>query len=389
MGLLTLTPLEQVILALSLAFFITSRYIPYVIKIDHKINLTDNPGKRKVHHAAIPTLGGIGIFGGFGFGFLLAINGQFSGAAYFIAATMILFFIGIRDDLINTKPAERLIAEICATLIIFMFTDLRLSNLHGFLGITDIPTWFSLILTIFVVVVIINSLNLIDGIDGLAASVGIIASLVFGTFFWLSEDYGYAILASALVGSLVAFLIFNISGGKNKIFMGDTGSIVIGFILAVMALRFNETNLNPSEPYYLKSAPAISIAILVVPLFDTLRVFVLRTINHRNPFNGDKRHIHHLMLSAGFNHRQSTLCISLASIFIVALAFLLDNIGILNLTLVILLTCIGLTEIVRLMVRKEIRKMRSLQINKPEDENVHQQTAKGEYKKVKELKQAG
>ncbi|MGI6340310.1 MAG: glycosyltransferase family 4 protein [Bacteroidales bacterium] len=351
---ITINPLIEVLLAFSVALFVTWFYIPRIIKIASVKNLTDKPGERKVHHYAIPTLGGIGIFGGFAFGFLLAVDGQLPGIAYLAAASMILFFIGIYDDLINLRPRKKIIAEMFAALIIFLFTDMHFTNLHGFLGITELPFWLSLLITMFVVVVIINSLNLIDGIDGLAASVGIVSSAVLGIWFWLSGEYGYAIMASALLGSLIAFLRFNLSKGKNKIFMGDTGSLLIGFILAVLIIRFNEINAGSTSFIALKSAPAISIAILIVPLFDTLRVFTLRAVDGQSPFIADNRHIHHLMLRAGFSHRMSTLYISIAHLLIIGLAFWLDNIGILRLTLVLVSVCTFLTVLIKVKIQIKI-----------------------------------
>ncbi len=351
MGPITLTPLIEVILAFSAALFITWYDLPRVIRIASIRNLTDTPGKRKVHNIAIPTLGGIGIFGGFTFGFLLAVDGQLPGAAYFTAASMILFFIGIGDDLINISARTKILAEMFAAFILFLFTDMHFTNFHGFLGMSDLPFWVSLMITMFVVVVIINSLNLVDGIDGLAASVGIIASTVLGGWFWFSGDYGYAIMASALLGSLIAFLRFNLSKGTKKIFMGDTGSLVIGFILAVMTIRFNEINAGVSSLHDLRSAPAISIAILIVPLFDTLRVFILRAIDGQSPFKADNRHIHHLMLRAGFSHRMSTLYISIVHLLIIGLAFWLDHIGILKLAVVLLFVCACLTLLVKIKIQ--------------------------------------
>ncbi|HUW92477.1 MAG TPA: MraY family glycosyltransferase [Bacteroidales bacterium] len=355
---LSLNELPLVIMAFIISGLFTFISLHKIIKVDSKRHLTDSPGPRKVHHREIPTLGGVGIFGGFTFGFLLAVDGAMNGVSYFTAAAGLLFFIGIVDDLININPLKKLYVEIFAALILFTFTDMRFTDFHGFLGITTIPNWLSFITTIFLVVGIINSLNLIDGIDGLAASIGIIASAVLGIWFWLSEDYGYAIMASALLGALVVFLRFNLTDGPKKIFMGDTGSLIIGFILAVMIIRFNEINAGPSTFHDLESVPAVSIAILIVPLFDTLRVFVLRLKHGRSPFRADNRHVHHILLRAGCTHRQATLYLSLTNIIIIAIAFLLDHIGILWLSLVLLLICIGLTELVYLQVRRNVGRRR-------------------------------
>lgn len=349
---LTVKELPALLLAFASATFIAWYSIPIVVKVASIRHLTDSPGPRKIHKKEIPTLGGIGIYGGFAIGFLLAINDHMQGVTYFTVAMMILFFVGIKDDLVSLDPRKKLIAQILAVLIIIYFTDIRLTSFHGFLGINAIPTWLTYVTTIFVVVVIINSMNLIDGIDGLAASTGIIASVTFGIWFWMSGDIGYSIMAAALTGALLAFLWFNLSKGKNKIFMGDTGSLVIGFIIAVMTIHFNEINSGMNIYYDLESSPAISIGILIVPLFDTLRVFTIRLLLGHHPFTADTRHIHHIMLRAGYSHRRSAFFISLAHIFIITLAFLLDHIGILWLTLVLLLVSTALTGLVYVLINR-------------------------------------
>jgi len=341
-----------VVLAFTGSLVVTWYYIPKVIKVVRKRNLQDKPGKHKIHQSEVPTLGGIGIFAGFIFGYFMGVNNYMPGLSYFTAAAMMLFFVGITDDLLHLNPVKKLLAEVATALIVTMFTDLRFTDLHGFMGVSTIPGWASYLITIFLMVLIINSVNLIDGIDGLAASIGIIASFVFGLFFWLSGDYGYTIMAAALIGSLGVFLVYNISGGPKKIFMGDTGSLVIGFVMAVFAIRFNELSASGKGFINLSSAPSVSIAILIVPLFDTLRVIILRLRYHQHPFVADKRHVHHMMLRAGFSHRKATLLISLFNIFIIAVAFLLDHMGILWLGLILLTLCITAVVILRIFVRR-------------------------------------
>jgi UDP-N-acetylmuramyl pentapeptide phosphotransferase/UDP-N-acetylglucosamine-1-phosphate transferase len=319
---------------------ITWYYIPKVVSIVKQRHLEDPPGKHKIHKDSVPTLGGIGIFAGFLVGYLMGIDGYMPGLSYFTATAVFLFFVGIKDDLVYLNPPKKLAGEVVAAIVVTLFTDLSFTSFHGFLGITEISHINSFLVTTITIVLIINAVNLIDGIDGLAASIGIIASVVFGVFFYLSGDYGYTVMAAALLGALIAFLRFNMSEGKNKIFMGDTGSLVIGFTLAVFAIRFNELDATGAALIDLQSAPAISIAILIIPLFDTLRVMVLRIHYRQNLFVADHRHIHHMMLRAGFSHRMSTLYISLFNILMIALAFLLDGIGILLLGLILLGLCL-------------------------------------------------
>lgn len=349
---LIITGWPTILLAFVSSLGVTWYYIPKIIRVVNKKHLEDKPGKHKIHKQEIPTLGGIGIFSGFIFGFLIGVNGYMHAVSYFTAAAMILFFIGLKDDLINMNAWKKLGAETVTALIVALFTDVHLTSFHGFLGIDIVPPWASYLVTVFLFVLIINAVNLIDGIDGLAGSIGIIASLFFGTWFFLSGDYGYTVMAAALLGSLIVFLFFNLSKGSSKIFMGDTGSIVIGFVLAVMAIRFNELDAAGNAFRNLDSAPSVSIAVLIVPLFDTLRVIILRLISHQNLFAPDNRHIHHLILRIGCSHKQATLYLSLFNVFMIILALLLDGIGILWLGLVLLVTCSVATMIIVRAVRR-------------------------------------
>jgi len=341
-----------IMLAFVASVAITWYYLPKVLRVVNERHLLDKPGKHKIHKKEIPTLGGIGIFAGFIFGFLMGVNGYMPYVSYFTAAAMLLFFIGVKDDLIYINPGKKLAAEVATAIIIALFTDIHFSSLHGFLGIQSLPLWAYYLITVFVIVLIINAMNLIDGIDGLAASIGIIASLFFGVWFFLSGDYGYTIMAASLLGALIVFFFYNISSGPKKIFMGDTGSLVIGFTLAVMAIRFNELVASGRSVVALDSAPSVSIAVLIIPLYDTLRVIILRARGHQSFFVADNRHIHHMMLRAGLTHRKATLYISLFNIMMIAIALLLDGIGILWLGLVMLILCSIATALIYQFVKR-------------------------------------
>jgi len=353
-----------VFVAFAGSILVTWYAIPKILKVARWLNITDRPNAIKIHKYAISTLGGIGIFGGFIFGFLINIDGYMTGVPYFTVVLIMIFFIGMKDDLLVLDPKKKLIAEVLGAVILTSFTDIHFTSFHGLLGIHTIPMWLSYLTTIFLMVVIINSINLIDGIDGLAGSISIIVSITLGIWFWLSGETGYTIMAAALTGSLIIFLRFNLSKGKNKIFMGDSGSLLIGFIVSVMLIKFNEINAGSGAIFNLDSSPAITFAILIVPLFDTLRVFSIRIWLRRNPFRGDNRHIHHLLIRAGFSHRQSTLFISITQIAFIAVAFLLDHIGIMWLSLVLFLSSIALTILVYLLIYRH-----SLTINANKDLN--------------------
>jgi UDP-N-acetylmuramyl pentapeptide phosphotransferase/UDP-N-acetylglucosamine-1-phosphate transferase len=339
-------------LAFLVAFSITWYYIPKVITVVKQRHLEDRPGMHKIHRNDVPTLGGIGIFAGFLIGFFIGIDGYMPDLSYFAAAALFLFFVGIKDDLVHLHPLKKLAGQVGSALLIFFFTSVRFSHLHGFLGATDISLTTSFFVTIPVILIIINAFNLIDGIDGLASSVGIVATVTFGLYFYFSGDFAYTVMAASLLGSLIAFLRFNMSDGPNKIFMGDTGSLVIGFTMAVFAIRFNELDANRMSFINLKSAPSVSIAILIIPLFDTLRVIILRLYYHQSLLKADKRHLHHLMLRAGFSHRCATTIISFFNIFLIAVGYSLDSIGIFPLGMVLLSLCICATFILNRAVKR-------------------------------------
>jgi UDP-N-acetylmuramyl pentapeptide phosphotransferase/UDP-N-acetylglucosamine-1-phosphate transferase len=345
--------IPAIVVAFMIALAITWYYIPKVITVVRQRHLEDKPGKHKIHRNEVPTLGGIGIFAGFLIGFFVGIDGYMPDLSYFAAAALFLFFVGIKDDLVHLHPLKKLAGEVASALLIFFFTSARFSHLHGFLGATDISVTTSFFVTVPVILIIINAFNLIDGIDGLASSVGIVATVAFGLFFYFSGDFAYTVMAAALLGSLIAFLRFNMSDGPNKIFMGDTGSLVIGFTMAVFAIRFNELDANGMSFISLKSAPSVSIAILIIPLYDTLRVIILRLYYRQNIFTADNRHLHHLMLRAGFSHRWATTIISFFNIFLIAVGYSLDHIGIFPLGLVLLSLCIAATYILNRAVKRK------------------------------------
>jgi UDP-GlcNAc:undecaprenyl-phosphate/decaprenyl-phosphate GlcNAc-1-phosphate transferase len=345
--------LPAVLLALICAFFITLYSIPVLNKISRRKHLFDMPSARKIHRNAIPTLGGLAIFLGFAIGFLISVNAQMEYVGPFILSIALILFIGVKDDLLSIKPIKKISVQLITGIILCIFTNIRITNFHGLLGIEEIPVWISFLVTIFLNLVIVNSFNLIDGIDGLASSLGLIAGTAYGFWFLKCNDFGYAVMSAALTGSLLIFLFFNLSNGKNKIFMGDAGSLTIGFILTVMTIHFNEINSTDGSIIQLHSAPSVSIAILIVPLFDTLRVMIVRIIRKRKIFKADNRHIHHLLLRAGYSHSKATFLISMCNISMIILAYMLDSIGILWLGLLLLLISTLLTALVYLKVAKE------------------------------------
>ena len=300
------------------AFVITYLSIPSLIKVAQEKHLYDEPNeKRKSHKNSIPTLGGIAIFGGSFIAATLFVNFEnIPTFTYALPAFILLFFTGVKDDIIPLTPRKKLLAQILASIIVVVKCDVRLTHLYGFFGLDEISYTFSVLLSIFSLLVIINSFNLIDGINGLAGGIGLIVSIIFAVLFYQLEEYDYMILALALAGSLVAFLKYNLAIDA-KIFMGDTGSLLIGLFLAIFSLQFIEINRLKGTLFEVTFAPIFTFTILIIPLFDTLRVFIMRISRGNSPFKGDRNHLHHYLLDLGFAHWQASLLLyAITGVFI-------------------------------------------------------------------------
>jgi len=314
------------IIAVSLAFLVTYFSIPAIITLAKAKKLYDIPDNvRKLHIRPIPSLGGLGIFIGFILSSLLTVNiASAVEFQYYVACFLVLFFVGIKDDILILSAAKKLIAQVAVALILIFKAHLLISNMQGFLGLYEIDNTLSFLLTLSTIVVVVNSFNLIDGVDGLAGSVGIITSSAFAIFFLINQNYTYAILGFGLSASIFAFLFYNFQ--PAKIFMGDTGSLLLGLVNSILVIKFIQT-----APYYKVSpvlaAPAIGFCVLFVPLMDTLRVFSIRILKGRSPFSPDRNHVHHLLLDRGLSHRAVTLTCSLTAVFFVVLGFLLQSLG--------------------------------------------------------------
>jgi UDP-N-acetylmuramyl pentapeptide phosphotransferase/UDP-N-acetylglucosamine-1-phosphate transferase len=319
--------MEQIIIGGIVAFGLTYLAIPVIIKIANVKKLFDEPDdNRKIHKSPIPSLGGLGMFIGFALCLLITLN--FTKGApefqYYIAAFLVIFFIGIKDDILVISAGKKLIGQLIAASILIFKGGLIITNMQGFLGLTGIDYIYSCILTMFALVVIMNAFNLIDGVDGLAASLGLLSSLVFATFFFINGNLPYAVLGFGFAGSLLAFLKYNFH--PAKIFMGDTGSLMIGLVNGILVIKFIETaQFYPNHP--IAAAPAVGFGIILLPLMDTLRVFAIRIFKGRSPFTPDRNHIHHLLLDRGFNHHGVTFTCVAATAIITAISFYFQSLG--------------------------------------------------------------
>ncbi|MEO5501837.1 MAG: MraY family glycosyltransferase [Ginsengibacter sp.] len=318
--------MDTILLSVGLAFLITYFSIPVIIEVAENKKLFDEPDARKVHKMVIPTLGGLGIFAGFVIATLMGTPPAMANVLqYFVAAALVIFFLGIKDDILILSASKKFIGQVTAAIIIMKFGGIHLTNMYGFLGIYELPPTASILLTLFTIVLITNSFNLIDGVDGLAGSLGVFTSTIFGLYFLYTGQMLYAVMGLSLAGSLVAFLIYNFH--PAKIFMGDTGSLLIGLLNSIFVIKFISVAAEPGSIFPLESAPAIGFAILIVPLFDTLRVVSIRIISRRSPFSPDRNHIHHYLLDLGVGPKTVVFTCLLANILFVALAYYLRSTG--------------------------------------------------------------
>ncbi len=304
--------------------------IPNVIYVSKRKRLLDVPDNaRKLHKRIVPNLGGIGIFFAFIIATSLFINpSTFSKWNYITAAALVLFITGIKDDLVQISPSKKFVAQLFAAIITVCLADIRLKSLHGLLGIQEMPVWLSMAFSVIGCVFVTNAFNLIDGIDGLAGSIGTLIATLFGILLAAEGDFNAAIIAFSLAGSIIGFLKYNIS--PAKIFMGDTGSLIIGFAISAISIMFINSYHPQQTPLFGFIASThgcliIALAILFIPLFDTFRVFTMRISKGRSPFSPDRTHLHHYLLDLGLSHSQTVVTIMSANIFVIILSLALQS----------------------------------------------------------------
>jgi UDP-N-acetylmuramyl pentapeptide phosphotransferase/UDP-N-acetylglucosamine-1-phosphate transferase len=321
-------------------------------------NLYATPNGRTSHTGSTPVLGGVAIFNGFILSTAIIAGAYFKfDLIYVISGLIILFIVGLKDDILELHPRNKLAAQIIAAALIAVLADIRISNFHGLFSLDEIPYLPSILVTIFVFIVIINGFNLIDGIDGLASGVTILTSSILGIWFWKTGNIGYTVMSFTLAGSLIAFFRYNVFSKKNKIFMGDTGSLTIGLVMATLTTRFLQLDLHVEGNMAIQSAPAVAVGILIIPLFDTLRVFTIRISQGKSPFDADRQHIHHRLLQLGMTHLQTTLTLLAVNLAFIIMCYFLQGIGILWLMVVILATASMFSRILMLFVAKRTNKV--------------------------------
>ena len=304
-------------LATMWALLIAVFAVPSIVYIAQLKNLFDAPNSRSVHKTPTPRLGGVAVLAGF-FSALTIFAPLDQGVRYLLAGCILLFFVGLKDDLVTVSVAKKFVGQLLAAGVVMLMADVRITSFQGLLGIGTLPVAFSYGFTFVVIVGITNAINLIDGLDGLAGTIVLLISGTLGYYFYQyggTASSGYAFVAACLAGGILGFLRYNFH--KARIFMGDTGSLVCGFIVAVLAIRFVELGNVVGSPLGTTS-PAVALGILFVPLFDTSRVFLLRMLAGKSPFAPDKNHIHHRVLALGFSQINTVLLLGLLNLVVIA-----------------------------------------------------------------------
>lgn len=307
------------LVAFACSFLFSIIGTPLVIQLCKTYQLYDLPNARKMHHTAVPRLGGSLFLPSLGIGAVCALAVSYGGfnsnieitisTILMIVGAFMIFLTGIFDDLKGIKASYKFIIQTIAAFI-FPFCNLSVSNMHGFFGIYEMNFVVSYFVTAFIILLIVNAINLIDGIDGLSSS---LAMLMFGAFAYLYFSLGhhlFCLMSISMVGALIAFFIYNMFGkvGKQKIFMGDSGSLFLGYVLSYLAIKYQMSNELNGFPYREESF-LISLTLLFVPCIDVIRVAIFRKIKGKSMFEPDKNHLHHVLMKKGLNMHQTLICI--------------------------------------------------------------------------------
>ncbi|WP_052444327.1 MraY family glycosyltransferase [Flammeovirga sp. OC4] len=280
----------------------------------------DSPGGRKIHTGLIPAMGGVGIFLGFTLSFCLWGEDTSSLNLNFLFFGLILMlFMGTRDDMLPLSPRNKLIIQFLATFIVVVLGDVRISSLYTLYPDTELPLLISYGLSIFVIISLTNAFNLIDGINGLSGSIATFITFSLGIWFYLVDEITISLAMFSMTGACLGFLYYN--WGKAQIFMGDAGSLFLGFFLSISLIIFVNIDfaLDLTNPYKINAPISLAIALFIYPFIDTLRVFTIRILSGRSPFSPDKKHIHHILIRTGLTHASaSSMILAFSGVFTIS-----------------------------------------------------------------------
>ncbi|MFW2134736.1 glycosyltransferase family 4 protein [Chryseobacterium sp. TY4] len=325
----------KMVLGFIISFLLTYFTIPSIIKISRRKNLMDEPTMRSSHQRKIPNLGGIAIFFALGACAPIFAYELFDQYKFLFASLVILFFVGIADDIVVMRAYKKLIAQIIVSVLMVVGSDVRIRSFFGLFGIFELNYYFSIFFSVLTFIVLINAFNLIDGIDGLAGGYSILSSGLFAISFYRLGEYNFPLVVFCviIIGSVSGFLRYNLSNVRdNKIFMGDTGSMILGFLLAFTAINFIDVFIDKGDftkpHYHLLSAPVIALSILIIPIADTFSVILIRLMKRKSLLKPDKNHLHHRLLELNLTHRLATLAICTIYLLVIATVYFLRQMNV-------------------------------------------------------------
>lgn len=305
------------------AFFFGFLVTPIVIFFFKKNNVLEIPGGRKIHKGSIPSMGGIGIMLATFIGLVAWLSlDQLAFTRYLLIAMGLMFTLGMRDDLVELTALQKLLGQCVAALLVVVMADIRLTGFYGFAGIYELPLYLSYGITLLTIIVLTNAFNLIDGLDGLAGTISTITLVFLGWWFVSVGLFSYGIIAFTMIGAILSFLLYN--WHPAKIFMGDTGSLSIGFLLSVLVILFIDKNgtMIPIDGLTFNAPIASGVALLIVPIYDTARIFVKRVSKGKSPLAPDKSHVHHFLMRMGFSHDKVAYILGGIKLAFIGLMFL-------------------------------------------------------------------
>ena len=315
---------EYYLLLLSIFVFIISFFVLSRIRvISLKLDLIDTPNYRSSHQKSVPTFGGIAFYISILFTLFLTQKWETGSIIITLATSLsIIFFTGLKDDSKNITPRMKLLGQLISVGILMFYTEFRITTLHGFLGIEEIHPLISVLLSVFLLIGLINAYNLIDGIDGMASVIGIVITTTFGLLFYSLELYFYLGICVCLLAMILSFLRYNFSSRK-KIFMGDTGSLLVGLVLGMLTMRLLSLDIEPVSEIIIsrKELPLFLLSVLLIPAFDIIRVIFIRFINNKGIFSADRKHIHHVLVDVGLTHKKASITMGIVNILIVIIMF--------------------------------------------------------------------
>jgi UDP-N-acetylmuramyl pentapeptide phosphotransferase/UDP-N-acetylglucosamine-1-phosphate transferase len=318
--------MNLVFFAAVISLIVTVLTIPLLIKHSYTKNMFDLPSRLKSHKYPVSFFGGVGIYLAIVLSMTIILPSHYAHwLQYLLASSMIVFLLGLYDDIVFLTPLKKFGGQLLAISIIVEQGQFHITSLYGFLGINEMNVIGSHVFTYLTFLLIINAYNLIDGVDGLAGTLTLISSIFFGVVFLNNNNIVFASLSFSVASAISIFLVFNYS--PPKIFMGDNGSMVIGLINALLVVQFINLETTNGILFHSNTAPAIGMAVLFIPIIDTIRLMVLRIIKGKSPFVGDNNHIHHLLLRRGFSHMKTTFILSISNAFVIFYAILFRSFG--------------------------------------------------------------